>query len=132
MMRGPLMNFGQAIQAGFRHYLNFAGRARRSEYWYWMLFATLVQLAADLLSGSGESLASLVVTLIVLLPSLAIGVRRLHDIDKSGWFLLLWFIPLIGWVVLIVWACRPGTAGPNRFGADPFEMPPAVADTPAV
>ena len=126
------MNFGQAIQAGFRNYVNFEGRARRSEYWYWVLFVTLVQLVMDLVAGSDDSAAAVVATLGLLLPSLAVSVRRLHDIDKSGWFLLLWFIPLIGWIVLIVWACRRGTVGPNRFGPDPFDMLPAAADTPAL
>lgn len=125
------MNFGQAIQAGFRNYVNFEGRARRSEYWYWGLFSALAQLAANLMSGSDESLPSTLVALGLLLPSISVGVRRLHDIDKSGWFLLLWFIPLIGWIVLIVWACRKGTPGPNRFGADPFEGLPATVGAPA-
>jgi hypothetical protein len=59
--------------------------------------------------------------------SVAVGIRRLHDIERAGWWQLLWLVPLIGWIVLIVWACTKGTAGENRFGADPL----APAATPA-
>ena len=63
------------------------------------------------------------VDLALLLPSLAVGVRRLHDIDKSGWWLLIVIIPIIGWVLLLVWVCTKGTLGPNRFGPDPLAAP---------
>jgi uncharacterized membrane protein YhaH (DUF805 family) len=63
-----------------------------------------------------NSLASLA----LLLPSLAVAVRRLHDIDRTGWWILLWFIPIIGWIILIIWHCTAGTPGPNRFGQDPL------------
>ncbi len=118
------MNFGQAIQAGFRNYANGSGRASRSEYWYWTLFATLAQVATDIATGSERSVIAIVVTLALLLPSVAVGIRRLHDIDKTGWLLLLWMIPIVGWIVLLIWACRPGTAGPNRFGPGPLQTAP--------
>lgn len=114
------MNFIQAIQSGFRHYVDFNGRASRSEFWYWMLFSTLVQIVVDILSGSAQFPLALVATLVLLLPGLAVGARRLHDIDRTGWWQLLWLVPLIGWIVLIVWACTKGTAVGNRFGADPL------------
>lgn len=123
------MNFIQAIQSGFRHYVDFNGRASRSEYWYWMLFTTLVQIVADILGGSEQSPVALVVTLVLLLPSLAVGARRLHDIDRTGWWQLLWLVPLIGWIVLIVWACTKGTTGENRFGGDPLGPPDSAAVT---
>jgi uncharacterized membrane protein YhaH (DUF805 family) len=66
------------------------------------------------------------VNLALFLPSLAAHVRRLHDKDYVGWWVLLWLVPVIGWIVLIVWYCRRGTAGPNRFGDDP-----RAGDTPA-
>jgi uncharacterized membrane protein YhaH (DUF805 family) len=112
------MNFTQAISSGFSNYVNFAGRAIRSEYWYWVLFvliATIVTSIIDLVLGI--TLFEPIFSLAVLLPSIAVGVRRLHDLDRSGWWLLLGFIPLIGAIVLIVWFCGRGTPGANRPGS---------------
>jgi uncharacterized membrane protein YhaH (DUF805 family) len=67
----------------------------------------------------GGSLLANIWSLATLLPSLAVGARRLHDIDRTGWWQLIWFIPVIGWIVLIVFFASRGTAGPNRFGANP-------------
>jgi uncharacterized membrane protein YhaH (DUF805 family) len=119
------MGFGQAIQSGFRNYVNFTGRAARSEYWYWVLFAVLLALIARFIDyavgfHAGAGIFSAIVGLAVILPDLAVGVRRLHDRDKSGWFLLLCLIPLIGSIILLVWFCQRGTAGVNRFGSDPL------------
>lgn len=104
------MNFTEAISTCFRKYGDFSGRAARSEYWWWELFLVLCTLAAALF---GEKVSALF-SLATLLPSLAVGARRLHDIDKSGWWQLLWFIPVIGWLVLLYWAVQPGR-DPNRF-----------------
>ena len=123
------MGFGEAIQSGFKNYVGFSGRASRSEYWFWVLFAFLVSLVAKIgdagLGGGMSSVGLLggIVTLALLLPNIAMAMRRLHDRDKSGWWLLLVFIPLIGAIILIVWFVMRGTQGPNRFGADP--LPPA-------
>lgn len=106
------MTFGESISTCFKKYATFDGRATRSEYWWFFLFTFLVSAATGIVS---EMLSGLF-TLAVLLPSLAVGVRRLHDIDKSGWFLLVWFIPIIGWIVMIVWAVQEGKE-PNRFSA---------------
>lgn len=117
------MGFVDAIKTCFSKYVDFKGRARRPEYWWWVLFNVLVSivlglvdlaLAAVHVPGVLSNLASLV----FLLPSLAVGVRRLHDTDRSGWWLLLWLIPLIGWIIVIVFLCQRGTDGPNRFGSD--------------
>ena len=70
--------------------------------------------------GAAVSPLNSLANLALLLPNLAVGARRLHDTDRSGWFLLLVFIPLIGIIILIVWWCQRGTAGPNRFGPDPL------------
>ena len=118
------MNFTQAISSGFQNYINFTGRAARSEYWFWTLFTVLVSIAASLIdlalfrSFDFSPLAT-IVSLGTLLPSLAVGVRRLHDLDRTGWWLLL-IITVIGAIVLLVWFCMRGTAGPNRFGPDPL------------
>ena len=111
------MSFAQAIEAGFKNYVNFSGRAVRSEYWYWVLFTLLGQIVLMIVDRViGISLLTVLFALATLLPGLAVSVRRLHDLDKSGWFLLLAFIPLVGAIILIVWACQEGTPGPNRFG----------------
>jgi uncharacterized membrane protein YhaH (DUF805 family) len=115
------MNFTQAISSGFSNYVNFAGRAIRSEYWYWVLFVFVASIVARIIDAAiGINLFNPIFGLAVLLPSIAVGVRRLHDIDRSGWWLLLDFIPLIGWIILIVWFCSRGTPGANRFGPDPL------------
>jgi uncharacterized membrane protein YhaH (DUF805 family) len=119
------MGFVEAISAGFRNYVNFSTRASRSEYWYWVLFVVLVSIAAaiiDLLIAPHSPIgpATGLVYLALLLPELSVAVRRLHDTDRSGWWLLLGFIPLIGAIVLIVWFCTRGTMGQNRFGSDPL------------
>jgi len=104
------MTFGESISTCFSKYASFDGRAPRSEYWWFFLFTFLVSAAAGMVSETLSGLFSLA----VLLPSLAVGARRLHDVNKSGWFLLLWFIPIIGWIVLVVWAVQEGKE-PNRF-----------------
>ena len=113
------MNFGQAITSGFSNYVNFSGRAVRSEYWYWVLFVILVDIVTNIVDlALGVQVTTGLFGLAVFLPGLAVAVRRLHDLDRSGWWFLLVLIPLIGWIVLIVWYCTKGTAGANRFGAD--------------
>jgi uncharacterized membrane protein YhaH (DUF805 family) len=118
------MNFQDAILSGFRNYVGFAGRAARSEYWYWVLFALLVGIVTSILDAAIFPDADFgplnaVSSLILLLPGIAVAARRLHDIDYSGWWLLLAFT-LIGLVVLVIWFCMRGTSGPNRFGPDPL------------
>ena len=119
------MNFTQAITAGFQNYVNFTGRASRSEFWFWVLFAVLVSVAATLIdtvlfSDSEMSPVNTLAGVALLLPNLSVAVRRLHDIDRSGWWILLGLIPIVGWIIIIIWNCTKGTAGPNRFGADPL------------
>jgi uncharacterized membrane protein YhaH (DUF805 family) len=120
---GASMGFGRAIATCFRKYAVFSGRASRSEYWFFVLFQLLlliVLLIVDVLvfRGSMAALATLG-WLILLLPGFAVTVRRLHDIDMSGWWILMSFVPLIGGILLLVWTCQRGTQGPNRFGTGP-------------
>jgi uncharacterized membrane protein YhaH (DUF805 family) len=116
------MNFAEAITSGFSNYVNFSGRATRSEYWFWVLFTILGLLATEIIDYAlGLTVFYPIFGLATFLPSLAVGVRRLHDLDRSGWWLLLSLIPLIGAIVLIVWFCSRGTVGPNRFGPDPLD-----------
>lgn len=114
------MNFTQAVQSGFNKYVIFSGRAPRSEYWYWALFSFIVQIVANMLDmAMGMGLISGLLSLALLLPSIAVGIRRLHDIDRTGWWLLIAFTG-IGIILLIVWACIKGTDGPNQYGPDPL------------
>src|ERR1700730_9774728 len=119
------MGFTQAIAAGFQNYVNFSGRAPRSEYWYWTLFSILATIAAALIdlavfrNVTDVSPLQSLVSLALFLPGLAVSVRRLHDLDRTGWWFLLVFT-IIGAIVLLVWYCMRGTIGPNRFGPDPL------------
>lgn len=118
------MGFGQAIASGFRNYVNFSGRASRSEYWYWVLFVVICLIVTMLLDRSifpdsdTPPLTSLF-DLATLLPSFGLLFRRLHDIDRTGWWWLI-SLTLIGLIVLLIFACQRGTPGPNRFGAEPL------------
>ena len=115
------MTFSEAISSGFRNYVGFSGRAARS--WYWILFTVLVEIVTSIIDvgilSSAVMPLSSIWSLATFLPSLAMGARRLHDTDRSGWWWLIVFIPLIGIIVLIVFWCFEGTRGPNRFGPDP-------------
>lgn len=116
----------------FKRYADFGGRSRRTEYWMFALFNVLVVIGIVILAAlfggivdaNGEPSTALIVLgglywLAVLIPSIAVTVRRFHDQDKSGWFYLLAFIPYIGGIIVFVFMCIEGTNGPNRFGADP-------------
>ena len=115
------MTFSEAISSGFRNYVGFSGRASRSEFWYWILFTVLVSIVTSIVDlgalSSNVMPFSSIWSLVTFLPSLAMGVRRLHDTDRSGWWWLLSLIPLIGIIVLIVFWCFEGTRGPNRIRA---------------
>ena len=117
--------FTQAIARGFGNYVTFSGRAARWEYWWWTLFVMLgsiITAVIDIvvLGAETQGVINLLFSLAVLLPGLAVSVRRLHDIDRSGWWMLIVLIPLIGILLLLVWAIQSGTAGANRFGPDPL------------
>jgi len=117
------MGFTDAISSGFRNYVNFSGRAVRSEFWFWVLFAIIASVVAKLIDfalfpSSDVSPINSLVGLALFLPGLAMSVRRLHDIDRSGWWILLVLIPLIGAIILIIWYCQKGTTGSNRFGSE--------------
>lgn len=111
-----------------RKYADFSGRARRREYWWFTLFVMVATVPLAILDVIvfGERVATYgagpltgIFTLALLLPSLGVSVRRMHDRDKSGWFLLLGVIPLIGGLILLFQFVQRGTVGDNRFGADP-------------
>jgi len=113
------MSFGEAISDGFSKYATFSGRSSRSAYWYWILFYVLVVIVASILQAAAHT--TIIVGLVWLgffLPNLAVLVRRLHDTDRSGWWVLIGLIPLIGAIVLIVFACIDA-GPPNKYGQGP-------------
>ncbi len=110
-----------------KKFADFSGRARRKEYWFFFLFNLLVSIVLaviDLTVGtysasSGLGLLSTIYGLGVLIPSIAVGVRRLHDINRTGWWILIAFVPIIGIIILLIFALLPGTEGANDYGPDP-------------
>ena len=128
------MNFGEAIASGFSNYVNFSSRAARSEYWYWVLFNVLAQVVTEIIDNAviGMSVTTAIFSLAVLLPGIAVAARRLHDVDRTGWWLLLAFVPVVGLIVLLIWFCTKGTDGSNRFGPDPLRGVDQVNPRPAV
>jgi uncharacterized membrane protein YhaH (DUF805 family) len=122
------MTFTRAVKTCFSNYVGFTGRAPRSEFWWWMLFALLGYvvfgfidaLMAVALADTGLSPLLSIFNLATLLPSLAVAARRFHDMDRSGWWQLIVFIPIVGIIVMLIWLAFRGTEGPNRFGPDPL------------
>ena len=112
------MTFTEAVTICFQKYTDFTGRARRSEYWYFELFNLLLSAVLSFIFG-GESIITSAISLIILLPGLAVCCRRLHDIGKSGWWQLLHLIPLVGSIVLLVWLCQDSDSGDNLYGHYP-------------
>lgn len=109
------MDFQESIKLCFQKYADFNGRAKRPEYWWFALFCFIGSLALGVV---GDSL-SLIFSLITLLPSLAAGARRLHDLNKSGWLQLLWLIPILGWIPLIYFLAQEGNSETNQYGESP-------------
>lgn len=127
------MGFGEAIQSGFKNYVTWRGRATRSEFWWWMLFVYLVQIPFSIIySISVQNLVTagtleigmffnwayylmLVVSLALILPSISVLIRRLHDTDRSGGWYWILLIPFVGTIVLLVFALSASTPSPNRF-----------------
>ncbi len=108
------------------NYANFEGRARRSEYWYFVLFNFIISVSAWIISiiliffgGFLLWFFIPIFSLALIIPNLAVQVRRLHDTGKSGWYLLMVFIPLVGPIILLVFYCTEGDRGPNEYGPDP-------------
>ncbi|MCR4923527.1 MAG: DUF805 domain-containing protein [Lachnospiraceae bacterium] len=114
------MSFVDSIKTCFTKYVDFSGRARRSEFWWFYLFTSL---ASALAMGIGNAInapfISGLVSLALLLPNLAVTVRRLHDLNKKWVWILIELVPVVGWIILIVMLVKEGTQGDNDFGPDP-------------
>src|ERR1051326_7699383 len=117
------MGIQEAVASCLSNYVTFEGRADRAEFWWWMLFVVAVWViiwavggaVMGVDSGAGAVAGGLFI-LAAFLPSLAAAVRRLHDSDRTGWWLLLVALPVVGWLVVIYVLARPGTIGPNQLG----------------
>lgn len=114
------MSFGQAIVRVFSNYANFQGRARRSEYWYFVLFYGIVMLCLSLLALiPGAVLLTVIFWLGTVVPNLAVSWRRLHDTGRSGAWVFLSLVPLVGVLILILWMAEDSQPGTNPFGPNP-------------
>jgi uncharacterized membrane protein YhaH (DUF805 family) len=115
------------VTEALKKYAVFSGRSRRTEYWYFVLFVVLISIVLSLIdaligtsnSSMGGGLLSGIFGLATLVPSIAVSVRRLHDIDRTGWWVLIGLVPLIGWLVLLVFHVQDSTPGTNRYGSNP-------------
>jgi uncharacterized membrane protein YhaH (DUF805 family) len=115
----PAMGMPDAVRTVLGKYADFSGRARRSEYWWFALAYLVVYVVATIIDQAfGFPILTLIVGLGLLVPSLAVSVRRLHDTDRSGWWLLLGLIPF-GGIVVLVFECMDSQPGTNRFGPSP-------------
>ena len=112
----------------WKNYINFQGRARRTAYWMFVLFNVIAAVLAGVLDGvlglggeSGYGPISGLYSLAVFLPGLALAVRRLHDTGRTGWWMLIGLIPVIGWIVLLVFFVTDSQPGSNQYGPNPKE-----------
>lgn len=102
--------FTSAISTCWKKYADFEGRANLSEYWYWVLFSILLWFIP---------FVNFIAWLVLLLPSIAVAVRRLHDTGHSGWWYFLGFVPIVGWIILLIWYVTPSQQGDNEYGPEP-------------
>ena len=117
------LNFVDAVSTCFKKYFNFKDRASRSEYWYFQILVFPIALWNQFPSNEDSVFFFQIILLfVVLIPAFSSGVRRLHDRDKSGWWILINFIPFVGWIILLIMLAEKGTEGPNRFGPYPLKL----------
>ncbi|TVR39932.1 MAG: DUF805 domain-containing protein [Cryomorphaceae bacterium] len=117
-----------------KNYATFTGRARRKEYWMYVLFYILFSIGVNIIDNvlgttdpeSGVGYLGGLYSLALLIPSLAVGARRLHDTGKTGWLMLLVLIPVIGWIVLLIFFIQDSQPGENKYGPNPKEGEVAI------
>ena len=117
------MGFIESINSGFARYVDFSARSSRSEYWFWTLFVILGEIVLSILAGILGTLVSILLFVFVIgvfIPSLAVSIRRLHDVGKSGWWIFIALIPIIGTIILLVWFVSAGEEDDNAWGANPL------------
>ena len=123
------MNFRIAIIKCFMLYAIFSGRAKRAEFWWFFLFCMIVGLLGSVIDAAlgldaaigGNGVFTTLIQLATFLPSIAVGSRRLHDTNRSGWWQLLWIVVFIGWIPLIIWLASTSKNENNRFGDEPTD-----------
>ena len=123
------MNFRIAIIKCFMLYAIFSGRAKRAEFWWFFLFCMIVGLMGSVIDAAlgldaaigGNGIFTTLIQLATFLPSIAVGSRRLHDTNRSGWWQLLWIVVFIGWIPLIIWLASTSKNENNRFGDEPTD-----------
>ncbi|MEI7560759.1 MAG: DUF805 domain-containing protein, partial [Actinomycetes bacterium] len=128
------VGFGGAIADGFRRAFDFKGRSSRSAYWWWSLMFFISYMGAvliDVNDTSGQSSLSTIVGTLLLIPGLAVSVRRLHDIGRSGWWMLLLLLSFIGFIVLFIWHAQRSHAT-NQYGVSPDEIGSGMGVSPSV
>lgn len=118
------MSFPDAISTGFSKYVTFSGRATRSEFWYWQLFVILLGFVtgvfdAVLFPDTYFMPINTLASLGMILPGIAVSVRRLHDVNRSGWWYLLVCLPIIGWLVLLFWFVQPSATETTQYDGNP-------------
>ena len=125
MQMGINMDFMEAVRSALKNWNNFHGRARRSEFWWWYLASILISIAAGFLDGllGGSFIIVAVVSLGLIVPSLAMFFRRLHDTGRSAWWMLIGFVPLIG-LILLYFYILDSDAGDNAYGPSPKPAAP--------
>lgn len=121
------MTFAEAVRSGFDHYVKFDGRASRPAFWWWFLFGVLVGIGASIIDAiiGSFGVVSGLAALALLLPNLSVAIRRLHDTDHTGWWVLIGLIPIIGFIVLLIFYLRQSDPGENQYGPPPAEGVPA-------
>lgn len=125
------MNMQEAVSSVLSQYAGFSGRARRSEYWFWVLATVLVSIVAGIIDVIiGTQIIGYVVVLATFVPNLAVGARRLHDIGRSGWWQLICLVPIVGIILLIVWFATD-SAPDNQYGPNPKGAAPGPYGSPA-
>ena len=124
------MSFLESIQSAYINYFAYKARSSRSEYWWYVLYYTIVSIILSVfdwiitfLSPSTFAFSIFYNLFIIfnIIPGIMLQIRRFHDLNRRGWWVLLNLIPIFGWIIVLIWLCRKGNVGPNRFGEDPLK-----------
>ena len=116
------INIFDAVGICFKKYFVLKGRASRSEYWYFYLFSIILYIIPFIIGGEDADVFFVLFFLILTIPSVTVSVRRLHDIDKSGWYVFIYLIPFVGGIIMLVMCASVGTEGKNQFGEYPLQL----------
>ena len=116
------MGFAEAVTSAFTRFIDFSTRSSRSEYWWFFLFYFVVNIVVNVadMMVIGSGIPQLIVLLVFLIPTLAVTVRRLHDVGRSGWWIFIALVPVVGFLIILYWMVIGGEDSENRFGANPL------------